>query len=66
MAEMKTLDEIIKMLEDAIDTTDVDCSMFCLFEDDIIDIIYYLKEYRKHLAQEYDELRQKNMNWNLI
>ena len=56
---MKTLDEVIKMLEDAIDTTDADCPMFCLFEGDAVDTIHYLKEYRKHLAQELDELRQK-------
>lgn len=44
---MQTLDEVIKMLEDALDTTDVDCPMMTLFEGDAIDTLHYLKQFQR-------------------
>lgn len=60
---MKTLDEVIKALEICL-TDEIGCSE-CPFDDDCkpddkwMDALHYLKEYRKHLAQELDVLCQK-------
>lgn len=50
---MKTLDEVISYCEG---------KQTCGEWVGIADALHYLKEYRKYLAQELDELRQKNTN----
>lgn len=64
---MQTLDEVIKMLEDAIDATDADCPMMILVEGDATDVLHYLKEYQsvkvvlEFKKRQYDEMIEKVM-----
>ena len=65
---MKTLNEVIKSFE--LSCGKKDCGQ-CPYDDNCLDhhvcecyermndALHYLKEYRKHLAQELNELRQK-------
>ena len=60
---MKTLDEVIKAYELCLDKY-IKCNECPYHERGCpdarkADALHYLKEYRKHLAQELDELRQK-------
>lgn len=64
---MKSLDEVIKTLEDAIDATDADCPMMTLFEGDATDVLHCLKEYQSVKAvlefkkRQYEEMIEKVM-----
>ena len=59
---MKTLDEVIEAFDNWMPDCD-SCVFYCdIYGENnctIADALHYLKEYRKHLAQESDELRQK-------
>ena len=44
---MKTLDEVIKRLEDDLHATEADSQLIMLFDRDVADAVHYLKEYRK-------------------
>ena len=53
---MKTLDEVIKRLEDDIHAADEDSQLIMLFDRDVVDARHYLKEYRE-IEDEYEELK---------
>lgn len=48
---MKTLDEVIKRLEDDIHAADEDSQLIMLFDRDVVDALHYLKEYQKTVNQ---------------
>ena len=57
---MKTLDEVISQLESyPISPSTLPMSVMIVPTDDIDDALHYLKEYRKHLIQDLDKLRQE-------
>lgn len=64
---MKTLDEVIKAIEccnhGEPDSRCEECPYagigLCWAEEWTYDALHYLKEYRKHLIQDLDELRQR-------
>ena len=44
---MKTLDEVIEIIETAIELSYADSQMVSIYEDDAVDAFHYLQEYRE-------------------